>query len=688
MDDKLFPSQSNNSYRVLIVDDDLAQAEMVREFLTISSARTPDRLRKNENLSEKARPDSLPTEPNGKDHYIIEHVENIHLFWQRIEANAFDIVLLDYKLPDGTGLDVLDQMQALGYQIPVVMITGQGTERIAAQAIQRGAADYLIKSGDYLLTLPTLIRKTVHAHQLQMSVQRSLEQIRYQAMLLNNVRDAIVVWDLSGTITYWNPGAVALFGWGTDERIGRPVAQFYLPTFIPAVTLPRNPPEPILPAPGRAKSDQTSPASDNPGQHTVRQCTNREGKLIWVSSHLVVLRESEDSGQPVGYMDISHDITRRIEAEQALRESEARYRAIVEDYQTELICRFKPNGTLTFVNERFCQYFKRPRQELLGLNFLYFIPEDERQRIIQHLLSFSPTRPSVSLEHRVLLPDEQERWLQRTDRAIFNEQGRVFEFQSVGRDITERKKMEAQIRAAQAHLVQSARLATIGEVASGVAHQIYNPLTSIIAEAQILLRSLPASHTGRDSARDIEQAGWRMQQVVQRLLEFSRPETGTLKTLALNDTIQSALSLVSAQIEATGCHLEIDLHKNLPPVNGNAGQLESLWVNLLLLGSEAVRRHAGLDKRTHTISLHSSKGPPGTVLVEVRDTGKPIPPEQLATIFEPNFLTTAGSAAGGRGTGMELSVCREIVRQHGGQITADSASDRDTIFRVVLPVEV
>ncbi|MEW5867838.1 MAG: PAS domain S-box protein [Chloroflexota bacterium] len=688
MKDTSPPSQRDNLYRVLIVDDDLAQAEMVREFLSISSSRSPDRLRQGESHTGKVPPASFLKEPTGKNGYHIDHVESIHLLWQRLETDSFDIVLLDYKLPDGTGLDALDQMQVRGYQIPVVMITGQGTERIAAQAIQRGAADYLIKSGDYLLTLPALIQKTIHAHQLQMSVQRSLEQIRYQAMLLNNVRDAIVVWDLSGLITYWNPGAVTLFGWSADERLGRPVAQFYLPTFIPAVTLPKNPPGPIKAEPDQTKSAQSQPASDNLGQHMVRQCTNREGKLIWISSHLVTLRESGDSGSVVGYMDISHDITRRVEAEQALRESEARYRAIVEDYQTELICRFKPNGTLTFVNERFCQYFEKPRQELLGLNFLYFVPEDERQRIIQHLLSFSTTRPSITLEHRVQLSDQQERWLQRTDRAIFNDQGRIFEFQSVGRDITERKKLEAQIRAAQAHLVQSARLATIGEIASGVAHQIYNPLTTIIAEAQILLRSLPASHNGRDSARDIEQAGWRMQKVVQHLLEFSRPETDVSEALALNDTLQSALSLVGAQIEASSCRLDTNLGKNLAPVRGNARQLESLWVNLLLLALDAVRRRTSKDKPMHKISLLSSQGPPGTVLVEVRDNGEPIPADQLATIFEPNFLTTAGTTASGRGTGMELSVCREIVRQHGGQITADSASDRDTIFRVVLPVEV
>ena len=615
-------------YRILIVDDDDAQAEMVGEFLRISG------------FSE------------------IDRSADIRSLWQRLQDDAYEIVLLDYKLPDGTGLDVLEQMGERGHDIPVVMVTGQGDERIAAQAIQRGASDYLLKSGDYLVTLPALIRKTVKAHDLKLSVQRSLDQIRYQAMLLDNVRDAIVVWDMSGRITYWNPAATALFGWSAEERLGRTVSQIYLQTFTPAITLPRK---------------------GNGNQHVVRKCSNREGQTVWVSSRLSTLSDKEQGGRLLGYMDVSHDITRRVETEQALRESEARYRAIVEDYQTELICRFRPNGALTFVNEVFCRYFGKERNELLGMNFLYFIPENERSRVVQHLLSFNPGKTVASLDHQVNLPGQGLRWLQRTDRAILDESGSIFEFQSMARDITEQKMMEEQLQAAQAHLVQAARMATIGEMDAAVAHQIYTPLTTIIADAQILLRKLPASQPGRDSAEAIEQAGWRLQQVVQHLMEFSRPTSETLESLPANQTIQSAISLVSAHIEAIGCQLEVKLGDELPPVRGNQRQLESLWVNLLLLA-----RDASTDGRGDTIRVTSQPGPSGTLVVEVCDNGQPIPRDQLGTIFEPNFV----GPTSGRGSGMELSICREIVRQHGGQMIADSAPGRDTIIRVTLPVEV
>jgi PAS domain S-box-containing protein len=636
-----FTSKMSTPYRVLIVDDDPAQAEMVSEFLRVSGY------------------------PN------IDHAADVHGAWQLLKDRHYDIVLLDYKLPDGNGLDVLDQMAEEGHNIPVVMVTGQGNERIAVQAIQRGAADYLMKGGEYLITLPALIHKTIQAHQLQLSIQRSQEQIRYQALLLNNVRDGVVVWDMNGLITYWNPAAATLYGWRAEERLGRPVAQIYLSAFSPSITLPRE--------------------NETVGAHVVRKyigtrSDSRQAKTLWVSSRVTTLR-SEDQTRVIGYMDVSHDITRNMETEQALRESEARYRAIVEDYQTELICRFKPNGMLTFANEVYCRYFGKSRDELLGMNFLYFIPESERHRLIQHFSTFGVHKPVGALEHQVYLPEHGMRWLQRTDRAIFDDHGRIFEFQSVGRDITDHKRMEAQIQAAQAHLVQAARLATIGEVAAGVAHQIYNPLTTIIADAQILLRSLPADEDGeesaaRESAAAIEQAGWRLQAVVQRLMEFSRPAPEGFTSLLVNDTIQSALSLVRDSLEAIGCRLEAQLSNDLPPVLGHAHQLESLWVNLLLLARDAVSTESGSrDDRLHSVNVRST-ALDSSVIVEVRDDGRPIPVDQLSTIFEPNFT----GPTIGRGSGMELSICREIVRQHGGQITADSAPQRDTIIRVTLPM--
>ncbi len=143
-------------------------------------------------------------------------------------------------------------------------------------------------------------------------------------------------------------------------------------------------------------------------------------------------------------LDKQRLIEEKRRAEEALRESEARYRAIVED-QTELICRFLPDGTLTFVNEAYCRYFGKKREELIGSSFKPLIPEDDQEFIADQFAYLSLENPVVTYEHRVILPDEQIRWQQWTDRALFNDQGRLVEFQSVGRDITEQVRAEEQL---------------------------------------------------------------------------------------------------------------------------------------------------------------------------------------------------------------------------------------------------
>jgi two-component system cell cycle sensor histidine kinase/response regulator CckA len=485
-----------DSYRVLIVDDDAEHAEMVAEFLRISGP------------------------------FEADWAESVSALWRTLAANEYDIILLDYRMPDGTGLDALVEINERGYQVPVIMVTGQGNERVAVRAMQLGAVDYLIKGSNHLSTLPALIQRAVRAHQLQLSVQHSLEQIRYQALLLNNVRDAVVVWDTEGKITYWNPAAETLFGWKSSERLGCLIETCYLNAFTPALTLP---------------------SSDGIGaQEIERQYNTKYGETIWVGSRVTALRDYGSDGRLTGYMDVA-------------------------------------------------------------------------------------------------------------------------------RDITPRKNMEAQMQAAQARLNQSARLTAVGELAAGLAHHINNPLTAIIAEAQLLLQDLPVDHPDREAVKTIEKSGWRVQRAVQRLLDFSRPAPGEPESVAINQTIEGALALVGDPIRSMGITLQVDLTEQLPNVCGNARQFADVWVNLLLLARDATSKTP-----PHAIRIHSSAEPAGYVSVEVCDDGDPIPPDELIDIFVPNFLHPAG----GRGTGIELSICHEIITQYGGQFTVESTAENGTIFRV------
>ncbi|MHC4480469.1 MAG: PAS domain S-box protein, partial [Planctomycetota bacterium] len=158
----------------------------------------------------------------------------------------------------------------------------------------------------------------------------------------------------------------------------------------------------------------------------------------------VQAREMQWAGETVRVAAV-RDITERKRAEEALRESEERHRAIVED-QSELLNRYTPDFRLTFVNEATCRYFDRSREELLGKSFMPFIPEPYRAQVRGELESLSKESPATTIENPVLLDNGELRWHQWTNRAIFDENGQIVQYQSVGRDITERKRAEEALR--------------------------------------------------------------------------------------------------------------------------------------------------------------------------------------------------------------------------------------------------
>ncbi|HKQ80479.1 MAG TPA: PAS domain S-box protein [Blastocatellia bacterium] len=174
-----------------------------------------------------------------------------------------------------------------------------------------------------------------------------------------------------------------------------------------------------------------------------------DGTMRWVEDRGKAVYD--ECGQCLKVSGLIVDITERKRAEDDLRQSEARYRAIVED-QTELVCRILPDGRSTFVNDAYCRYFGCNFEDLIGRTFPPFIPPEEEMRINQFQASITPSNPVGTIEHRVVMPDGEERWHQWTNRGIFDEKGRLLEFQCVGRDVTQRKQAEDRLMESEAQL--------------------------------------------------------------------------------------------------------------------------------------------------------------------------------------------------------------------------------------------
>ncbi len=240
----------------------------------------------------------------------------------------------------------------------------------------------------------------------------------------------IVVLDREARVEMWNAAAERVFGWRAEEVVGR----LY----------------PLLTEEALAEFDVNFPrllaGEVITGQEIRRQ--RKDGSFVDLSLNTAPLYDSQ--GRVRRVMGILVDISARKRGEEALKASEQRYRAVVED-QTELVTRFRPDGQITFINEANCRYFGLDREHCLGTSFLPLIPEAEREAVWRNICALSRENPLVTHEHRVRTPDGRLRWQQWTNRAIFDDRGDLVEFQAVGRDITERKLAEEALRQSEAN---------------------------------------------------------------------------------------------------------------------------------------------------------------------------------------------------------------------------------------------
>lgn len=293
-----------------------------------------------------------------------------------------------------------------------------------------------IKSHEMVLELPEINKTLI---QYNNSVHKNLE---LQAKSLNwykvfnlvpNI--AFIITDLDGQnahILEFSPGAENIFGYTRKEIIGKPVALLY-------------PPE------DRAMLDEKITLLEMQKEGLIEERTLMKKSGEKFSALFSCYPIMNKTGKLVHTMSVTVDISTQKEFKKRLALSEARYRAVVED-QTELICRFLPDSTLTFVNEAYSRYFGKSYNQLIGTSFLLLIPEENRRNIFEYIYSLTQANPVSTYEHRVIQANGEIAWQEWTDRAIFDSKGNLLEIQSVGRDISERKRAEEELRKAREEL--------------------------------------------------------------------------------------------------------------------------------------------------------------------------------------------------------------------------------------------
>ncbi|MBL4848129.1 MAG: ABC transporter substrate-binding protein [Planctomycetes bacterium] len=372
----------------------------------------------------------------------------------------------------------------------------------------------------------------------------------------------------------------------------------------------------------------------------------------------------------------------------SLREREARYRAIVED-QTELICRQLLDGTLTFVNQAYCRFVGKERDELLGASVFPFVNSEDLESVKSDLARLSREAPVSTSLYRASGGDSP-RWTQWTFRLIVDEAGQALEIQCCGQDVTQRTEAEAAEARLTEQLRQSQKMEAVGQLAGGVAHDFNNLLTVILGNAEFLARfaerndgSSPPNWLEEVSA--IQGAGRQASDLTKSLLAFGRKSVVELTLLSL-PTLVEGIHRILERLLREDIRFSISVDAEVPLVRADRTQLEQVLLNLVINGQDAMPDGGSLTVRVAGCELSEAEvdrnSPAGDyVLLTVSDTGEGIAEDVREHIFEP-FFTTKGV---GHGTGLGLATVYGVVTGLKGFVRVESELGQGSTFSVYLP---
>ncbi len=261
--------------------------------------------------------------------------------------------------------------------------------------------------------------------------------------------------------------------------------------------------------------------------------------------------------------------------------------------------------------------------------------------------------------------------------AIVREGGQEIASVGIFSDLRQQVRMRRELEETQAQLVQAEKIASLGRLSAGVAHEINNPLAGILIYAELLERKIQNGVIDREYLTEIINQTLRCQQIVARLLEFSRQSLGRRTRFDVNEIILRCIDLISHQAIFHNIEITTDLEPKMPYILGDPGQLQQVFTNLLLNAADAMQGNGKIKVASRPNPTRDG------VILNFSDTGCGIPATITDKIFEPFFTTKAP----GKGTGLGLSIVYSVIQQHGGTIEVDSALGRGTNFIIRLPLE-
>lgn len=416
----------------------------------------------------------------------------------------------------------------------------------------------------------------------------------------------------------------------------------------------------------------------------------KDGTVVVCTDTSSAIRDA--AGRVVRYQGALVDVTERREIERRLHEEQEFARRLVASFP-DLIIVLDRSYRYTFVSPNITALLGYEPGELLGREVGERSHADDRAamgELARSLLAGEST--FATLEYRTQHKDGTWRTFRAAASPLYGHApaggAQITGLIASARDVTELKRLEQQV-------IQSEKLAAMGQMIAGVAHELNNPLTAIVGMSDLLREQAGAESPARRQLELVNQQARRAAEIVSNLLAFSRPTTAMKSLVSLNDLLRRTLQLHEYTLRVNNIAVDFAPCPALPPVLADANQLMQVFLNLIVNAEQAIRdRNAphrtvqgqltvrlGVQAAATGDGREDASAADSTVWVTFQDNGPGIPPHVLPKIFDPFFTTKRP----GRGTGLGLSICMALIREHGGNIEASEAPGGGALFRITLP---
>ncbi|MEQ9619479.1 MAG: PAS domain S-box protein [Deltaproteobacteria bacterium] len=600
-------------------------------------------------------------------------------FIGKLRKDFISVAIIDTTSGDVSTHELITVIKSISPKTDVITITDPG-ENEGAKTGFDNPLDNLVYA--YIETpvnpnyLATLTMKALEKQKLMKSVEKASQnrgksnmepgksgaESQLLSASVNSLNSAVMVTDMNRDIIYINKAHVRTFGYLREELKGKKSDILY----------------PLEDASG--VSSKIYEALIMVGWEGERLALRKDGSAFPTYEKTSVIKD--EGGRQIGIVSVIDDITKQKRLQQALKESEERYRTFVETAKSAIIA-VNEEGKIILFNPAAKEIFGYEKEEILDREFSSLFP-DRYQEIISSEIGNGRGSAAVyfveSASELAGLNKEGEEFPVDISLSTCKIEGQSI-LTAIIFDITERKNLEEQV-------LQSAKLAAVGELISGVTHEVNNPLAVVIGYAEMLLSEQDMNNEeSREAIKSIHGEAERARKVIQNLLSFARKHSPEKEVIEINDILEKTLGLTEYELKKHSVKVIKELDPDLPDTVGDPNQLQQVFLNLII-NSQHAMMETGDDRQLTVrtkVKEKQSPGKPGMIpVIEIsfEDNGPGIPEKIMKKIFDP-FYTTKDK---GKGTGLGLSVSFGIIKEHGGEIYARPNEEKGVTFFIDLPV--